>query len=108
MRDNPKTIQDIDAKIAFLKEKKETMQKREALLMLKEATKILADAYSPDLALMVLQDTWKNASEAQKKEWQNKASTFRQKSRTNDVAKGEKDAPQTTLVDAHPSADQHA
>jgi hypothetical protein len=44
MRDNPKTIQDIDAKIAFLKEKKETMQKREALLMLKEATKILADA----------------------------------------------------------------
>lgn len=66
----------IETKIHQLKQKKERIQTQQALLLMKEAQKILQEEFSPDVALKVLKDHWNGASEAQKEEWKKRASSF--------------------------------
>ena len=58
----------IDEKIQSLKKKKERIQTQQALLFMKEAQKILHEDFSPDMALALLSETWKETNENQKSE----------------------------------------
>ena len=66
----------IETKIHQLKQKKERIQTQQALLLMREAQKILQEEFSPDVALKILKDHWNRASEAQKEEWKKRASSF--------------------------------
>jgi hypothetical protein len=73
----PPDILRIDEKIQALKKKKERIQTQQALLFAKEAQKILKDAFSPQVALLILSETWAQASKTQKEEWRKRGSSFR-------------------------------
>jgi len=70
------TLHALDQKIASLQAKRDALQLREGVLLLKKASKILAEKTTPHLILTILEEAWKGASDAQKKEWQNKAQSF--------------------------------
>lgn len=72
----------IDKKILQLKLKKEKLQTNQAKTFMKEAQKILEDGnFSIALALAVLSQSWRNASNKQKEEWKEAALTFRKSKR---------------------------
>lgn len=69
-------IANINEKIVKLKKKKIRMQTQKAVLFLKEAEKILKDAFSPDIALAMLSE-WTTASDSRRKEWTSRSHSFR-------------------------------
>jgi hypothetical protein len=66
----------IENKIHELKQKKERIQAQHSLLLMKEAQKILKDEFSPEMALIILKDSWTTASKTQKAEWTTRAGAF--------------------------------
>lgn len=70
------TLVRIDEKIQALKKKKERIQTQQALLFMKEAQKIFKEDVLPNLALLILTETWAKASHSQKEEWQKQARSF--------------------------------
>lgn len=70
------TLHALDQKIASLQAKRDALQLREGVLLLKRASKILQEKTTPQLILTILEEAWEGASDAQKKEWQNKAGSF--------------------------------
>ncbi len=85
----------IETKIRQLKQKKERIQTQQALLLMKEAQKILQEEFSPDGALKILKDHWNGASEAQKEEWKKRASPFLSSSyKTRKAVENHNPAPQ--------------
>src|SRR3990167_4800272 len=87
----PPDILRIDEKIQALKKKKERIQTQQALFFLKETQKILKDAFFPQIALLILSETWAQASKAQKEEWRKRGPSFRSLS----IQQDEKKAPPT-------------
>jgi len=75
MEKNTKVL-NIDHKIDRLKKQKARIQVQQAVLFMKEAEKIFQDGFAPDIALTVLSD-WTTAPEPKKKEWENRAHSFR-------------------------------
>lgn len=71
------TLVRIDEKIQALKKKKERIQTQQALLFMKETQKIFKEDVLPNLALLILTETWDKASHSQKEEWQKRARSFR-------------------------------
>lgn len=69
-------VTSIENKIHELKQKKERIQTQQALLLMKEAQKILKDEFSPEMTLIILKDSWTNASKTQKAEWTTRAELF--------------------------------
>lgn len=66
----------IENKILELKKKKERLQTQQALLLMKEAQKILKEEFSPNLSITILKDSWTTASKAQKAEWKTRERSF--------------------------------
>ena len=73
----PPDILRIDEKIQALKKKKERIQTQQALFFIKEAQKILKDEFSPQVALLILSETWTQATKTQKEEWRKRGPSFR-------------------------------
>jgi hypothetical protein len=69
-------LANIDNRIEQLKKRKAKIQTQQAVLFTKEAEKIFAEGFSPDIALAVLSD-WTTASDHKKKEWTARAHSFR-------------------------------
>ena len=69
-------ITNIEKRIEQLKKRKTKFQTQQAVLFTKGAEKIFKENFAPDLALAVLSE-WTTASETKKKEWANKAHSFR-------------------------------
>lgn len=67
----------IEEKIQQLKKKKEKIQIQQALLFMKEAQKIFKEDFSPEMALLVLSETWTSATETQRQEWKKRGHSFR-------------------------------
>jgi ABC-type transporter MlaC component len=72
-------ISGIEQKIIQLKKKKEKLQTQKAILYQKESQVILGEKFSYPLALSVLSNSWKSASDKQKEEWTKSADSFRKK-----------------------------
>ncbi len=70
-------LSNIEDKINLLKQKREKIKTKKALLLLKEAQGILSDNFSYELVLSVLKNSWSSASEKQKEEWEKSANQFR-------------------------------
>lgn len=66
----------INERIEKLKKQKIRAQLQEAVLFRRETEKIFDKGFSPELALAVMTD-WSKAPESKKKEWENKANSFR-------------------------------
>ena len=66
----------IENKILELKKKKERLQTQQALLLMKEAQKILKEEFSLEVALSILKDSWTAASKTQKAEWKTRERSF--------------------------------
>lgn len=60
----------IDEKIQQLKKKREKLQIHQSLSFLKEAQRIFKEEFSPEIALVVLDNCWRTSSDKQRKEWQ--------------------------------------
>ena len=69
-------VTSIENKIHELKQKKERIQAQHSLLLMKEAQKILKDEFSPEMALIILKDSWATASKTQKAEWTTRVGLF--------------------------------
>jgi len=72
-----KSLSQFEQKIEQLKKKKEALQSKQALQLLKEAQKILGEEFTPELALVVLADSWKSANDSKRKEWTSSTYSFR-------------------------------
>ena len=48
----------IENKIHELKQRKERIQTQQSLLLMKETQKILKNEFSPEIALIILKDSW--------------------------------------------------
>jgi ABC-type transporter MlaC component len=70
----------IDEQINRLKKKKERVQTQQAITFMREAQKIFQTDFSPDIALSILSETWRTASEKQQAEWKKRARDFRHSS----------------------------
>jgi hypothetical protein len=66
----------IDDKIAHLKTLKEDLEMHAGRLLYRKINAILGENFTPQLALVILRETWKNASLETKESWQEKANTF--------------------------------
>ena len=62
-------IKNINAKIARLRKQKAKTQTQQAICFMREAQKILQDDFMPEMALNILSEAWRSASEAQKQSW---------------------------------------
>ena len=69
-------VTSIENKIHELKQKKERIQNQQALLLMKEAQKILREEFSLETTLNILKDSWTTASKSQKAEWKTRVSSF--------------------------------
>jgi len=69
----------IDQKIIRLKKRKEKLQTQKAILYQRESHVILGEKFSYALALSILSNSWKSASDKQKEEWTKSADSFRKK-----------------------------
>ncbi len=58
-------IKNINAEIDRLKKQKAKMQTQQAICFMRGAQKILRDGFTPEVALNILSETWRSASEAQ-------------------------------------------
>lgn len=63
-------------RIEKIKKEKLKYQTQQAILLKREAEKLLNNNFSPELALVILSD-WQTATEAKKKEWMNRSNSFR-------------------------------
>jgi hypothetical protein len=77
-RFNVDKLAQLQHRISQLEEKKKTLLKSQSEKLLKEATKILGNTFSPELVLTVLSETWTTADAKTKEAWLKKATTFRQ------------------------------
>ena len=68
----------LEKKIQKLKEKREQIQTRQALLFYKGVEKIFKDGFYPDLVLVILSQAQATASILQQQEWKTRAASFRQ------------------------------
>lgn len=66
----------LDEKIQRLRKKKERIQTQQAVLFIKEAQQIFEEDFSPGIALLILSETWKGASEIQKEQWKKRGHSF--------------------------------
>lgn len=73
----------LEKKIQKLKEKREKIQTRQALLFYKGVEKIFKDGFCPDLVLDILSQAQATASALQQREWKTRAASFRQFSSSN-------------------------
>ena len=62
-------VTNINAKIDHLRKQKAKMQTQQALHFMRETQKILRDNFTPEMALKILSEAWRSASEAQKQNW---------------------------------------
>src|SRR5437868_801316 len=62
-------IKTINAKIDYLRKRKERMKTQQAIHFMRETQKILQDDFTPELVLGILSSSWGTASEAQKQNW---------------------------------------
>ncbi len=69
-------VTSIENKIHELRQKKERIKIQQSLLLMKEAQKILKDEFSPEMALIILKDSWTTASKTQKTGWATRVSSF--------------------------------
>ena len=67
MMDNQ--IKNINAKIDRLRKQKAKTQTQQAICFMRETQKILGDEFTPEMALNILSETWRLASETQKQNW---------------------------------------
>jgi hypothetical protein len=63
-------------RIEKIKKEKLKFQTQQAIQFRREAEKLFDDSFSPEIALAVLSE-WKTATDTKKKEWANKANSFR-------------------------------
>jgi hypothetical protein len=88
-------VTSIENKIYELKQKKERIQTQQSLLLMKEVQKILKDEFSPEMALIILKDSWATASKTQKAEWRTRAVLFLNSShKTNQKTKNHNPTPE--------------
>ena len=85
----PPAVLQLEEKIQRLKKKKEKIQTQQALFFIKEAQKIFNEDFSPDLALIILSETWGKASQAKKEEWRKHNNFFHPLSLQNNGKKTE-------------------
>ena len=69
-------VTSIENKIHELKQKKERIQTQQSLLLMKEVQKILKDEFSLEMTLIILKESWTNASKTQKAEWAARSGSF--------------------------------
>lgn len=62
-------ITNINAKIESLRKQKAKIQTQQAICFVRETQKILRDDFTPEVALNILTETWRSASESQKQNW---------------------------------------
>ncbi len=74
---NKEKLLSIDEKMQRLRKKRERIHLNESLFFTKEVQRILEDAFSLELALVILEKTWPTASKSQKEEWRRCVPTFR-------------------------------
>lgn len=92
-------LSNIEDKINSLKQKREKIKTKKALLLLKEVQGILSDNFSYELVLSILKNSWSSASEKQKEEWVRSANQFRRdrgKRDTKGIATPQSEVPQYT------------
>ena len=53
----------------FIQEQKAKTQTQQAICFMRETQKILRDNFTPEMALKILSEAWRSASEAQKQNW---------------------------------------
>jgi hypothetical protein len=71
-----KSIQDIDQKIEALRLRKQETLKKISASFFKKSNKILGESFSPELALTILERSWKNADPKQKEAWLKESQKF--------------------------------
>ena len=69
-------VTSIENKIHELKQRKERIQTQQSLFLMKEAQKILKDKFSSEMTLIILKESWTNASKTQKAEWATRVGLF--------------------------------
>jgi hypothetical protein len=74
---NKEKLLSIDEKMQRLRKKREKIHLNESLFFTKEVQRILEDAFSLVLALVILEKTWPVASKSQKEEWRKCVPSFR-------------------------------
>ncbi len=74
---NKEKFLSIDEKMQRLRKKLEKLHLNVSLFFTKEVQRILEDAFSLELALVVLEKTWPTASKSQKEEWRRCVPSFR-------------------------------
>ena len=74
---NKEKFLSIDEKMQRLRKKREKLHLNESLFFTKEVQRILEDAFSLELALVILEKTWPTASKSQKEEWRRCVPSFR-------------------------------
>jgi hypothetical protein len=79
-------ITTINDKIEKLKKQKIRIQAQQAVLFQHEAEKIFGNSFSPEVALVMLSE-WTTATDSKKKEWTNRANSFRFSSVQNSQGK---------------------
>jgi hypothetical protein len=67
----------IDQKMQRLRKQREKLHLNQALFFTKEVQKVLGEEGSLEVALVVLEKTWRTASKSQKEEWQKYIPSFR-------------------------------
>jgi hypothetical protein len=70
------SLQTIDQKIQDLKLKKQETLKKISAIFLSQASQILGKEFSPELALVILQDAWTDATQDQQEEWRQQVQKF--------------------------------
>ena len=66
----------IDEKIHQLKKKREKVQAQHALSFMRETQKLFKEAFSAQLALTVMTESWGAAPETKKESWKKRSQTF--------------------------------
>jgi hypothetical protein len=74
---NKEKFLSIDEKMLRLRKKREKLHLNESLFFTKEVQRILEDAFSLELALVILEKTWPTASKSQKEDWRKCVPSFR-------------------------------
>ena len=67
----------IDQKMQRLRKQREKLHLNQALFFTKEVQKVLGEEGSLEVALVVLEKTWRTSSKSQKEEWQKHIPSFR-------------------------------
>lgn len=80
-------ISELDEKIAKLQKRKEKLQKKVSMSLLKDLSSILGEDFSPKLVLSIVSNSWNTADKKTKEDWQDKASTFQCKKKSGKRSK---------------------